>query len=263
MTVSDITPENVSRMLAQATELREFLDGTGPLEGRWFGEPREPAFFWRKYLKRIDAPLEDLAARLAEVEARKNEWIDFVDELAGELDAEVTRSSAARSVGKKYANAFHAVRVERDALAARVAELEKALHGANTRLNKERDTLARAKQAHSHLKAKHRNTLSQLAGQTRLAAKETARLAEYEAKLSEVMPVDFKDWHENDRSEWPSLAAWALVQWRDRAEAAEPKVARLTEALDSTLNSFRRFYYGSAFEAEFQYEIAALAETKE
>jgi hypothetical protein len=46
--MSDTSPKD-----AKADELIAFLDGSGPLDGVWFGEehPTEPGrFWWRKYL---------------------------------------------------------------------------------------------------------------------------------------------------------------------------------------------------------------------
>ena len=37
-----------------------------------------------------------------------------------------------------------------------------------------------------------------------------ARVKEYEAQLSAVMPADFKDWHQNSRSEWPVVTALVI-----------------------------------------------------
>jgi len=45
---------------------REFLRGAGAMDGRWYGEKHRPAFWWRKYLKRIDALMEVVPALAAE-----------------------------------------------------------------------------------------------------------------------------------------------------------------------------------------------------
>jgi hypothetical protein len=36
-------------------------------------------------------------------------------------------------------------------------------------------------------------------------------LVAWETELSEVMPKDFKDWHQNDKAEWP-LVAKAVIK---------------------------------------------------
>lgn len=56
-----------------------------------------------------------------------------------------------------------------------------------------------------------------------------ARLAEYDDRLTDVMPLDFKDWHENSKAEWPQIAAQVLKSLRERAEDAEALAARLAE----------------------------------
>jgi hypothetical protein len=60
------------------------------------------------------------------------------------------------------------------------------------------------------------------------------RCAAYDAKLTAVMPPDFKDWHENDKSEWPETAAWCITNWRERCAAAEDRA----EAAENLLASY-------------------------
>ena len=43
-----------------------------------------------------------------------------------------------------------------------------------------------------------------------------ARVADYETRLTAVMPADFKDWHENSRAEWPEIAAWVITNQREQ-----------------------------------------------
>lgn len=57
------------------------------------------------------------------------------------------------------------------------------------------------------------------------------RCAAYDAKLTAVMPPDFKDWHENDKSEWPETAAWCITNWRERCAAAEAQAKAAGELL--------------------------------
>lgn len=50
-------------------------------------------------------------------------------------------------------------------------------------------------------------------------------LSSYRTELSKVMPKDCKDWWENPKSEWPSVAAGAIVSLREREELAWKQVA--------------------------------------
>ena len=47
------------------------------------------------------------------------------------------------------------------------------------------------------------------------------RCADYDRRLTEVMPADFKDWHQNSRREWPEVAAGVVTNLRERLEQAE------------------------------------------
>ena len=51
-------------------------------------------------------------------------------------------------------------------------------------------------------------------------AEELSRLHEYDKRLTEVMPTDFKSWHQNDRKEWPEVAALVITNIREREEWA-------------------------------------------
>jgi len=55
---------------------------------------------------------------------------------------------------------------------------------------------------------------------TARAAKLLQRLDLYEKELSAVMPSDFKDWWENSKDEWPSVAARVIESLRRREELA-------------------------------------------
>jgi len=46
-------------------------------------------------------------------------------------------------------------------------------------------------------------------------------LGEFETKLSAVMPIDFKDWHQNSKNEWPEVAALVISSLRERIEELE------------------------------------------
>lgn len=54
-----------------------------------------------------------------------------------------------------------------------------------------------------------------------------ASVAAYETELSAVMPPDFKDWHENARSEWPQVAAWVIRNQREHAAADHARIEQL------------------------------------
>ena len=49
------------------------------------------------------------------------------------------------------------------------------------------------------------------------------RCADYDRRLSAVMPTDFKDWHDNGPKEWPEVAAGTIKRLRERLEQAEAK----------------------------------------
>jgi hypothetical protein len=50
-----------------AAEVLAFLNGAGPINGNWFGEPKPERtrgnFWWRKYLAALDLPAIKAAAR--------------------------------------------------------------------------------------------------------------------------------------------------------------------------------------------------------
>jgi hypothetical protein len=43
----------------------------------------------------------------------------------------------------------------------------------------------------------------------------------FRTRLTAVMVPDFKDWHDNERSEWPDIAAWVITNLRERLADAE------------------------------------------
>lgn len=47
---------------------------------------------------------------------------------------------------------------------------------------------------------------------------ELARLKRYDDLLTEVMPPDYKDWHENSKEEWPLVASLTIQNLRLREE---------------------------------------------
>lgn len=52
------------------------------------------------------------------------------------------------------------------------------------------------------------------------------RCADYDRRLSEVMPKDFKDWWQNSRQCWPEMAAWSITNLRQREDWAHEQMAR-------------------------------------
>lgn len=64
------------------------------------------------------------------------------------------------------------------------------------------------------------------------------RLADWESRLSEEMPSDYKDWHQNSKEEWPTVAALTIRNLRERVaesgeeiDALRAEVQRLTAEL--------------------------------
>lgn len=52
-------------------------------------------------------------------------------------------------------------------------------------------------------------------------------IGNWRSDLSDVMPADFKDWHQNSPSEWPSIADSVILRLRDREREAWLEVDRL------------------------------------
>ena len=51
------------------------------------------------------------------------------------------------------------------------------------------------------------------------------RLADYDTRLTEVMPEDFKDWHQNSKDEWPLIAAGTIKRLREEDERMSSRLA--------------------------------------
>lgn len=49
---------------------------------------------------------------------------------------------------------------------------------------------------------------------------ELERLQRYDNQLSSVMPVDYKDWWQNSKEEWPEVAKSSIESLREREEIA-------------------------------------------
>lgn len=60
------------------------------------------------------------------------------------------------------------------------------------------------------------------------------RCADYDRRLSEVMPADFKDWHDNLPREWPEVAAGTITNLRQREDWAIEQLERALERLGET-----------------------------
>lgn len=61
---------------------------------------------------------------------------------------------------------------------------------------------------------------ARLTGLKLLAEEAQERVASWETKISEVMPADFKDWWQNDKSEWPLVTQLVIRSLKDREELA-------------------------------------------
>lgn len=62
-----------------------------------------------------------------------------------------------------------------------------------------------------------------------LAETPAASVEDYERELSAVMPEDFKDWHQNDRREWPAVAAAVIRNLREREAMAWKQAASMDD----------------------------------
>ena len=105
-----------------------------------------------------------------------------------------------------------------------------------------------------------------------------ARVADYEERLSAVMPSDFKDWNQNARSEWPEVAARVMQSLVEREhfangtaelamhhrDIAEQRVAELEAALEELYETANRFptFDGSRLASALDSASAALARNR-
>jgi len=67
-----------------------------------------------------------------------------------------------------------------------------------------------------------------------------AQVADYETRLSAVMPSDFKDWHQNSKAEWPEVAAWVIETLREQRDEMCKELGELPEAQADTLAECKR-----------------------
>ena len=45
-----------------------------------------------------------------------------------------------------------------------------------------------------------------------------AQVADYEVRLTAVIPADLKCWHQNSKKEWPEVAAWVIENLRQQRD---------------------------------------------
>lgn len=58
-----------------------------------------------------------------------------------------------------------------------------------------------------------------------------ATIERWETELSAAMPPDFKDWFQNDKSEWPMVARQAIESLREREDFAMKAIEQQAETL--------------------------------
>jgi len=68
---------------------------------------------------------------------------------------------------------------------------------------------------------------------------ELKRLAEYDNLLTEEMPDDYKDWHQNSKSEWPELAVLTIRNLRERENWALNQLEKTQNRLKELKDLFR------------------------
>lgn len=81
------------------------------------------------------------------------------------------------------------------------------------------------------------------AQQSALDAYVADRIKGYMQPLTDIMPNDFKDWHENSPEEWPLVAASTITGLRDREDLAWENATKVTDriaALEAELAEARR-----------------------
>jgi len=71
------------------------------------------------------------------------------------------------------------------------------------------------------------------------APAEGASAEDYERELSAVMPEDFKDWHQNDKREWPAVAAAVIRNLREREAMAWEQAASVD--VDSIMEVVKKY----------------------
>ena len=64
-----------------------------------------------------------------------------------------------------------------------------------------------------------------------------ARLKDYDDRLSAIMPADFKDWHQNSKTEWPMVAAETIKNLRDERDDLAEHERQTHEELGAILGT--------------------------
>ena len=93
-----------------------------------------------------------------------------------------------------------------------------------------------------------------------------ARLADYDTRLSAVMPPDFKDWFQNAKQEWPDVAARVVTNLRERLDAADRHANEEATRLQAQVAMWQDAYDGTdhaAMYREWQAEREAGVEESE
>lgn len=74
------------------------------------------------------------------------------------------------------------------------------------------------------------------------------RLSAYDEELSKEMPLDYKDWWESSKSEWPEVARMTLEGRRERLEWCYNVLDEQREEIDSLKNCLEEHGYDLAGE---------------
>lgn len=78
-------------------EVADFLDGTMPLDGVWFGDPHPAlrgAFWWRKHLKAAVAQRDEQIAALRDTNAELLEALRLAQQIIGHPDDAISQHIA-------------------------------------------------------------------------------------------------------------------------------------------------------------------------
>lgn len=76
---------------------------------------------------------------------------------------------------------------------------------------------------------------------------QAARLADYDTRLTAVMPPDMKDWHENSKLEWPEVAAGVITGQREHIAFYGTAIVRMSAEIESRKQEVT-FAYMDGFE---------------
>ena len=88
-------------------------------------------------------------------------------------------------------------------------------------------------------------------------------MREYMQPLTDVMPEDFKGWHDNEPAEWPLVAAMSIQSLKEREEfaweaanKAKPTPAQNAAALKTYLLEIQESYVWEAIAAAMEKDLA-------